>query len=271
MLAPIDSVLSLLARRVCPLYVPNDRASRSPQLVGSSVLFRDDNHAYLVTASHVLDGLGDRFLVAGDRGFLLIGGPRLAFGHLPGRSVDADVGILRLDPATVERLEPHYLWSTRSDVGIISDYNKFVLYAFLGYPFTKNQPVVKGITRVWTRAYFYLAREFEEISALGNEGKNSKVHFALAIPPKVRGLDGKSRRLPKPQGISGGGVWKLTVDDSLGYVCGWELVGVAIERTKRPEAFVATRFQLALGLLDRFTDPREEVPQGEAHPARQEV
>jgi len=87
------------------------------------------------------------------------------------------------------------------------------------------------------------------VNTVRGTDKNEDYHFALSLPhEKVPRAGGGEFHVPKPQGMSGGGIWRLEVDTARGLASSLSLVGIGIEYHKAVQTFVATRIQEAAPL-----------------------
>jgi hypothetical protein len=91
------------------------------------------------------------------------------------------------------------------------------------------------------------------------------VHFALHVPTgRAHGFDFKPLALPKLQGMSGGGIWRVRLNPKDGTVAEALLVGVGIEYHVREAALVATRIRSVLPLLQQ-DEPSLTAGPGASH------
>ncbi len=225
--SPIEALLVNLGRYVCPVYVERDES-------------------YLFTAQHVIDTAGENELViAGDDGFLKLRGDRVTLGHTPG--VAYDVCVIRVHPEIASMLKTFYRFSEPNDVADVGEYDKLTLYAFLGYPHTRNKPRPSAVREVVAAPHYYAVREFLDISKLRTPEKDAAAHFAMAAPfKKATDINFNRRRPPEPYGISGGGVWKIQLDRATEMARPAHLVGIGIEYIREQNAFIATRIHAAI-------------------------
>jgi hypothetical protein len=75
----------------------------------------------------------------------------------------------------------------------------------------------------------------------------------LRVPRReIRTPQGDHFQLPKPYGMSGGGVWRIDIDIRTQLVTTPLLVGIGIEYHKSRELFVVTRVQAAIPLAQEL-------------------
>jgi hypothetical protein len=258
--SPIEALLSNLGRYVCPIYVKQDIRNQTPYLIGTGTLFQDGDESYLITAKHVIDdALNEQLIIAGDNTFIKVYGEQISWEHKQGKKINYDVCVIHLHPKIADRLRSFYRFSEPTDISDISEYNKLILYAFLGHPHTRNKPQRSSVEKVMVTPYYYVLREFLDITKLKTQGKNPTIHFALAAPfKKATDINFARRKPPEPHGISGGGVWKIELDRNTGLAHNASLVGIGIEYLREQSAFIATKIHVAiyaqLMLKEHITD-----------------
>lgn len=238
-------------KRVCPLY--SFDAADKPHIVGSAVPFATDRGAFLITAAHVCFNLRKQPLPLftwTDSGPLLLRELRIGWDYQPGRSPDADVALLALSDGDTARLRQSYWFSDSSAVSTTRVKTAGVHYLIAGYPFIRNRITSTDLTPPMLATHL-ITGHIDSVRETKAKDKTDECHFALTFPfTQVRTLDGGSFRVPKPQGMSGGGVWRLEIDAATHMASTPQLVGIGIEyqATKVARVFLATRVQLALSL-----------------------
>lgn len=246
--SPIEALLVNLGRYVCPIYVKQDIRSQTPYLIGTGTLFQDGDESYLITAKHVIDEAGDeQLIIGGDNTFIKLRGEQISWEYKQGKNIAYDVCVIRIHPMMADKLKNFYRFSEPTDVSDIAEYNKLILYAFLGYPYTRNKPQRSTVEKVVVTPYYYVLREFLDITKLKTPDKDSTIHFALAAPfKKAMDINFARHRPPEPHGISGGGVWKIELDRNTGLAHAASLVGIGIEYLSEQNAFIATKIHTAI-------------------------
>jgi hypothetical protein len=246
--SPIETLLVNLGRYVCPIFVKQDIRSRTPHLVGTGTLFQDDDEFYLITAGHVMKDVGDgQLLIGGDNTFIKFRGDQISWEYKQGENIAYDICVIRIHPMVASKLKNFYLFSTPTDISDLAAYNKLILYAFLGYPHTKNKPQPSSVKQVEVKPYYYVLREFLDMRKLRTLDKNPTTHFALSAPFKrATNINFVRQKPPEPNGISGGGVWKIELDPETGLTRSCSLVGIGIEYIREQNAFVATKIHAAI-------------------------
>lgn len=229
------------------------RQLQTPYLVGTGTLYQSGSESFLITAKHVVDDLDDlQIVTSGKKGFIRFPAEIAAFEY---RGIDHDICVIYLPPEVVSQLHSHFKTVGDEDFSDISSYDKLTLYAFVGYPHSKNKPKpTRLVKEVVMKPFFYVVREFREISCLNSSGKTEMTHVAFNAPlERAKDVTLKNQVLPpKPHGISGCGVWMVRLDKTTGVVCQRSLVAVGIEYIQQDDAFIATRISSALAAINQF-------------------
>ena len=248
-IAPLQAVGDTIHGRMCPLY-SFDRGEKI-HMVGSSIPFTSGGISFLITATHVcVDGRGQfipRF-TWGTGGPRPLRNQRLMWEHRPGRP-DFDIALLALSDEDRADLETCYNFSDPTVTANVKPKTPGIHYIIAGYPSARNR--MRSCMEIPpARATYLVTDNILEVSALKLSEKTDSHHFALGIKAgEVRTLDSQPFRMPKPQGMSGGGIWRLDIDVRTKLATSPLLVGIGIEYHKSKEAFVASRIQLAIPLV----------------------
>jgi hypothetical protein len=161
--------------------------------------------------------------------------------------------VLHLPHDATRDLALRYRFSTPNDIGKTTPYDKLTLYCLVGYPHSKNRPLPKSFVAIKARPYFFVLREFAELDHLSASGKRSSVHIGFSAPKKhFTDFNFRPINPPKPQGMSGGGIWRMQVNQNGGGISSPELVGIEIEYHKETKVFIATRIDYAVALVADF-------------------
>lgn len=248
-----DTVVAL-GRYVCPVF-KRDGMGR-PAFVGTGTLAVIGGHHFLITASHVLDKLegGPVTLAGGDR-LLDFARKSVQYDHNPlnKNSIDADVGVVYIPPEKAASISLRFKFTSISKWGDISPYDKLTVYALLGYPGNKCKVPYKRPTEMVFDSFFFVLREFVEVAAVDSHGKNDSAHFALrANQKKFTNLKFERRNIPDPHGVSGGGVWRISLKPNTGEPIEPILVGIGIETLKQPDCFLFTRIGMSFKLISNL-------------------
>lgn len=236
--AELLRIFEPLGRRACPIF-GYDYKRKITYLIGTGIPVLNNQYAALITATHVLNEIpGDKVIVGGSHKLLRIPNIAVKFGYQSGgQTVDVDVSALALPAEAVKEMSDFYQFTKANELGKVEDYDKLTMYAFIGCPYSKNKSKPRWFSEQRIKPYFYVMQEFADWSAITSAGKTEVTHFALRAPLR-NGVE--MINAPKPQGISGCGVWKIRLDSKTGEACAPSLVGVGIEYLSRPGIFVAT-------------------------------
>lgn len=232
------------------------KATQSPYLVGSATLFRSGSEHFLITAKHVIDELEDGIIVtSGNTGFLRFPAEMATFEYRPGTGRDHDICVARLGSDVVQNLHGYFKIVDERQVSVVLPDNKLVLYAFVGYPHSKNKPKPNAVaSEIKLKAFYYVLRKQRDLSSLHVTDKSEELHVAFSAPLD-RMMDvnfANPHQGPAPYGISGCGVWRLVLNATTGMVDSCMLVAVGIEYLRKDAAFVATRIQSPLAAIVQF-------------------
>ena len=238
-------------RRVCPVY--SFDAAGKPHMVGSAVPFATDRGAFLITAAHVCFDrrkLPVPLFTWADSGPLPLCEFRIAWDYRPGQTPDADVALLALSDDAANKLKASYWFCDPATVSTAKPKTPGVHYLIAGYPFSRNRITSTDLSPP-ALATHLITGQIDSVQGAKPTDKSDECHFALTFPmTQMRTHDGEVFRVPKPQGMSGGGIWRLDIDTTTQMATTPQLVGIGIEyhATKAARIFVGTRVQLALSL-----------------------
>lgn len=220
-------------------------------MVGSAVPFRSGNLAFLVTAAHVCLDRRKQIVPLftwGTSGPRVLRQQRLAWEYKPGQTPDADIALIALTQDDLADLSMSYQFSDPQSVATTKTIAPGVHYLIAGYPSVRNKVKSRNYSPP-AMATYLMTGKIQSVASLRHTDKIDSHHFALCFKgDEVRNLDGVPFHVPKPQGMSGGGVWRLDIDLTSGLATTPLLVGIGIEYHKTEETFVASRIQNAIPL-----------------------
>jgi hypothetical protein len=157
---------------------------------------------------------------------------------------------MALDDDLADELERVYEFATPAGTSNITTKTPGVHYLIAGYPAERNLMSSTGL--IAPRATHLVSGDIKE-GAYGLPGKSDDVHFVLGHPGKTVPTHAGGRfRVPKVQGMSGGGVWRIEIDIPRKLSTLPSLVGIGIEYHKLQRVFVGTRVQTAIPLVDHL-------------------
>lgn len=244
------------------------RQGRTPYLVGSGTYYRHQQHLYLITARHVVDELNDGFIsTSGNKGFIRFQPEMAAFNYVMGNGRDHDLCVIRIPDEVVGHIHPQLRIAEVSQVGTVEPYDKLTLYAFVGYPHSRNKPKPHHVvSKLDIKPFYYVVREFRDVATLDSPDKSPELHIGFNAPFEKATDAALQVRVkpPTPKGISGCGVWRLRLNRS-GMVTDCRLVGVGIEYLSVDKAFIATRIEWAISAISQHCNHRDAKPSAEPY------
>jgi hypothetical protein len=222
---------------------------------GSGVLATDGNHHFLITAAHVVEHkLYSLYVRSGLKRNEESEVIKIQFDSFinksPERAKDKiDIAILKLYPATVEKLVGHYGFIDISELWVNHEFNPGDLYAGVGFPatMTKRNPKTRKITAQSTFIQFPAAEEEIYTKLECNSAanillfypKNKMISFETDLPGTA----------PDLNGMSGGGLWKLLYNSE--QQIQRKLVGILTEWSdkRKTNYVISTRIDVVSELL----------------------
>jgi hypothetical protein len=252
-ITPIKNIGETIYKRVCPLY--SFDAADKPYLIGSAVPFETETGGFLITAAHVCFDQFNKPLPLftwSEFGPLVLREFRIAWEYKAGYTPDADVALIALTEDDVIKLKHSYWFSNQDAVSATKPLTPGVHYLIAGYPFIRNRIITTRLAPP-SMATHLITGQIASVQVAKFNDKSDDCHFTLSFPlGKIRTLEHNNFRIPKPQGMSGGGIWRLNIDTVTKMATTPQLVGIGIEyhATKEARIFVGTRIQLALSLTD---------------------
>ena len=250
--------LSRLASAVLPIYVPDDDPdSRKPEIAGSGVIVEVGGVPFLFTAAHVLDindeQSGSFYLAQGGYIEAPIECPAWKTVVPEGIARDddpIDVGIMQLSavilartgrqPLTLENIDAGHRFGGRNE------------YAFYGFPDSRTKARA-GLRKVVSEDFLLRGRSvphnrYVDLSPRGDLPVTPESHVVMYVDTDRIVTDDNltPRKMVDPHGISGGGVFRLTVNREAGY-----LVGIVLGKDPATNLFMGGHVRTWLGFLEQ--------------------
>jgi hypothetical protein len=246
--ANIQNAEQRIQGTVCPIYAVDDQ--RRPNLVGSSMLLRVATRSFLLTAAHVLDEnkSSTLYVGGGDELVELTGRAHRTTPPTTGRKDDLlDFAFIDVSDRSQDQWS-RYRFLTTDDLDVDDHPSAHTLYAFVGYPETRNKRRAGRAFRLSTMASVLMPTRLKRYSSLG---LNPLVHFAGDFS-RNKQLDSRKRVVvsPDPHGLSGGGVWRLGTSEEFAVGVNHErLVGLAIEYRRARSVLIGVRISMIAATL----------------------
>jgi hypothetical protein len=220
-----------------------------PEQIGSGLLLRIGGVPFLLTAGHVLDMIeGHTLLLASSTGMVRLLEDRFTSEPLSSRrEQDAyDIGFLRLTDETVAELDG-VRFLTMADVDIRDAASESEFFQFLGWPIRKGKLNVGG------RHALLEPLPFSSLGAPLNTyeelGLDPRWNLVMDFRRKRVMTESGIRAVVKPNGISGGAMWRLHSLRHLG--ARNRVVAIIHEHDARRNLMIGTRIRLHLALIKR--------------------
>ncbi len=237
---------------LCPIFVDS---SKGIVQQGTGVLIDLFDSIFLFTAAHVLDEMVERshdLLIPCKGGIDSIEGSYsyIALKHKQNRNEDMiDVAYFKLTNEIAERLHDSLEPLPEDKIVPINNFSLFDVATFAGYPHSKSK--IRG-----TAAMNEIA-SYSGVLVDQNEYKELGYEPALNILTKFRAKkavkpDGTHYNSPKPQGISGGGIylWPKT-DDGKSHPVDRRLIGIGHTYKKRENLLIGTNILYCINCVLR--------------------
>lgn len=248
--SPFEDACRGLVRKVCPLFVM--KGPRQPFLIGTGVPLQIGRVSVIATAAHVLQRFGGvSVLTFGENRTILLSGERRGFGYKRGRHVDVDLAVIVLNDSERDELRRQVTFTYSIQFAEIRSSRDLTLYGLVGFPHSRNKVSPRLQRETYAVGTYFLSGTLLPVSQIKSPGKFGKVHFAIGAPRNSAvGSRGESVAFPSPQGVSGGGVWSLASSITSPVAPLERLVGIGIEYFRQPGAFVCTRIENVIEMVE---------------------
>jgi hypothetical protein len=194
-------------QRYCtPVYGVDDKSQ--PYVVGSGTLLDIGDLSFLVTAAHVLDENANTTLYLPGNPLVSMEGRAVKTqAPLENRKSDTiDLAIVRIDRGLIDRVVNVSTISI-DQIDPTDTPQPLTSYGFVGYPSSQNKPKPKRQLRLSSYILGVLPMAPERYADVG---AHPSLHFAGNFD-RSQVMNRNSQRVtaPNPEGMSGGGVWRL--------------------------------------------------------------
>lgn len=247
---PIESFLYNTTRFVCAIYAEFNPKFRKPgvEQIGTGVLFKDESGGYLITAKHVIDTLpSEKIIIAGPDNLIAVNGTHIYYKT----EIDYDLYIIKIHDDLIAILEKYYIFSQPGDIKSLDRLSDGGLLLWVGYPNSQNKSPYNPTSKIEAKAFYVACNEIIDFDTLKMKQKNSNAHFAMFFDTKkafMYNTEAKSNFGFK--GMSGGGIWELTLDEEKVNVTQRKLVGIGIEFIEGKKLIIGTKILSAVYALE---------------------
>lgn len=215
------------------------------QLQGSGILIKKNGKYFIVTASHVLEGIENIF-VDTENGILEISGQIIRTNLLINKS--HDVAFIIIDNKILPLLNSYYSFLEYNQIieaHIVSEKFNYIIF---GYP-EKNRKKIDDFTTQFAR-YYLLESSKKKVYSYSDLSEEDFIIFDFK--GKIKQDKGPKIKLFEPHGISGCGAWvvgKIIKDGKINIY--YFLVGIMTEYRKgKYYILVANKMNKILGKIN---------------------
>ncbi len=244
-------------RATCQFFVIKKNTRELPVANGCGILFEHNGKYYCLSNAHVIADakMGKTFLLIDNNKIMTLGG-QYYFTRMPSsnrRSDDPfDIGIVKLHEENIQPLKDRgYSFIKISEISTGHKLSKKEILWIAGFPGSKTtidnkNKIVKGIP--------LLVRTIPFLKELKSPSFPSTFHFIAKYPiNKLRNsLTGQIQKAPKPQGISGSGLWLFDPTTEPYEV---KLIGILSEYLENRALVVSSKIDLFIDIIRQKFDP----------------
>lgn len=225
-----------------------------PEPYASGVLIKVEGNHFLLTAGHVVEDVNpeDVGVMINNTFFILEGEVKYARPSDSEQNDKIDLAVWELNDEVIDSLSAKYKFLEFQDIEYDHQTTTEPKYLIVGFPVTRSKLNVKT-AKIKVAPFIFLTKQAEEkfYERLGFEK-----HSTLLLDYRKAKIESFDTKLvlqgPKPQGISGCGLWylpKLIVNE--GQKVPVKLVGIMIEHHNQFNVVVATRIHVVTEILRR--------------------
>lgn len=163
-----------------------------------------------------------------------------------------DIAIVKLNqPVYQHLLDNGNVFLTLNSLQTIPNLKPTDVLLIAAYPASKTKVDIKKKELIFQPL---LLQTVPSLKGLKNQAYNQGFHHIAKFPIKslVDIRNGQKRRAPKPQGISGSGLWLFPIENNLNFEP--ILIGILAEYHENEAVMVATKIDLFLDLLRQRFD-----------------
>jgi hypothetical protein len=254
LLGKLRRTAGILVRYVIPVFQLNDRDK--PNSEGSGVLARLGDRFYLVTAAHVLDACTTGvFIPQGRHGIIPLTGNSIVTGRKPGTTRledQVDIGFIRLSDEETSRFGSECFLDLEH-VTAPPMPNKTTMFVVLGFPARDQEDDFQNSTITTPLTNFMTGHADERAYCLA--GVDQRANILLKYVPKNIVTKRSIGSPPDFHGISGGGVWPVSIFDEPDIDSPPVFAGIVVERPEKyASALLVTRSTVIKYFVRQFDD-----------------
>jgi hypothetical protein len=242
-----EQTLPRIVRLSAPLFVADDRGT--PVQVATAILLQIGSSRLLVTATHVTVDWPGLAINVGDE-FVHVRG-KLVTAHSvavnPGSREDKlDLAVVRLDDSLAQRIDDDHV-TTLGDLDLTAPVIGRDPFVLAGYPAKRNSNGLSG-DEFTARAYSLLLHD-ADLSTYAAASIDPSTQLMLPFEKRDTWTIEKQVSAPDLKGISGGGLWRVPINDEA--VRETRLAAIAVEQHPKGvhRHMRATRVSVLLSLV----------------------
>ncbi|CAH5375218.1 hypothetical protein [Serratia marcescens] len=228
-----------------PVFIENSMSK--PELIGSCVFLIIDGRKFFVTAGHVANECANSSIFVGYNSKLVEFSGVII--KTAGTNTDKiDIAILELDGGLFGEIEDSDC-VTLEMIAPIGTFSQQRIYSFIGYPATKSKIDRSKIDTVKSIMYMYFnttceGEVYEDMSL------TPETHILVKFDAKkCKNESGEIVTFPKPNGLSGGGVWLHKDLTATGEETTEYLAGIAIEHHADKKCMLGVSIEAVIEVL----------------------
>ncbi|WP_068717353.1 serine protease family protein [Vibrio tritonius] len=228
-----------------PILIVNSRCE--PELIGSCIFLIIDDRKFLATAGHVVNEFDNSSILVGYNSELV--GFSGDVMKTEGTSTDkVDIAILELIGDEFEKIKnddcvPFEMIAPSNTTA------EKKIYSFIGYPATKSKIDRNKFNTVKSKMYTYFNTTCEK-KVYEDMSLNPNTHILVNFNAKnCKNESGELVTFPRPNGLSGGGVWLHKNLTAIGEETTQYLSGLAIEYHADRKCLVGISIEAVIEVL----------------------
>jgi hypothetical protein len=242
-----DQALPRILRLTMPLFVPDEQGE--PALVASGLVLEIGSERLLLTASHTVRDWPGLSISAGNELTLIRGehwtvhSEGVEFGTLNDK---LDVSIVRLERAVADRLDAAEV-ATLDDVDLTVPIIGRDPFLMVGYPEKRNRDGLTGDE--FSALSYSLLMHDGEAELYGDVGAHSTNQLVLPFQKNDVWTPDKRVTAPDLRGVSGGGLWRVPINDRPVRQTLLSAIGVEQHPKGKHPRVLATRMRVILSVV----------------------